>query len=156
MEIALCTLLGAYCLSSRFSSFKQFFTKVSESLESYMVKFFLYPSSTSISLRKNLAQNAWNVFSQTSFALLPIMRSTRSRISAAALFVNVIAKILYGATPSSNKLAIRQVNTFVFPEPAPAIISSGPFVCFTASICAGFNPSNISISPSNYYYPIRI
>ena len=38
------------------------------------------------------------------------------------------SKILYGDTPLSNKLAILQVNTFVFPEPAPAMIRRGPSV----------------------------
>ena len=68
------------------------------------------------------------MLSQTYFAFSPIILSTRSRISVAALFVKVIAKILYGDTPLSNKLAILQVNTFVFPEPAPAMIRRGPSV----------------------------
>ena len=71
----------------------------------------------------------------------PSNPSIRSRISRAALFVNVMAKILDGYTCfSTTKYAIRCVNTRVFPEPAPAIMSKGPSVVLTARACSGFMP----------------
>ena len=64
---------------------------------------------------------------------------SRSRISPAALFVNVIARISFGLTPTAEiRWATLWVSTRVFPEPAPAITSSGPSVCRTASRWAGF------------------
>ena len=52
----------------------------------------------------------------------------RSRISPAALFVNVTARIWRGSTPSTSiRRAMRVVSTRVFPEPAPASTSIGPF-----------------------------
>ena len=57
----------------------------------------------------------------------PTRAATRSFISPAALFVKVIAKISYGATPRrAIKYAILRVSTRVFPEPAPATTKSGP------------------------------
>ena len=52
----------------------------------------------------------------------------RSRISAAALLVNVIARIWLGhASRAVDSPAMRRVSTLVLPEPAPATISSaGP------------------------------
>ena len=105
----------------------------------------------SISRRRKRAQNEWNVLSQTSLAASPIMRSTRSRISVAALLVNVMARMLYGATPCARRFAMRQVRTFVLPEPAPAMMSSGPSVCATAFFCAGFKPLKISKISSNLF-----
>ena len=62
-----------------------------------------------------------------------------SRISAAALLVKVMAKILQGATPKSpTRWAIRWVSTRVLPEPAPANTSKGPSVHRTASRCCTF------------------
>ena len=56
------------------------------------------------------------------------------------LLVKVIAKILYGLTPTSSiKYAILVVKTFVFPLPAPANIKIGPSVVKTASFCSLFN-----------------
>jgi hypothetical protein len=55
-----------------------------------------------------------------------------------------MAKMLYGDTPWAKRFAIRWVRTLVFPEPAPAIIKSGPSRLSTASLWAGFNPLNIS------------
>src|SRR5215203_5443661 len=40
---------------------------------------------------------------------------------------------------------MRTVMTRVFPEPAPARMSSGPSVAFTASTCCGFSEDKISI-----------
>ena len=66
--------------------------------------------------------------------------SVRSRISLAALFVNVIAIILYGDTPHSlTRYAILYVSTRVLPLPAPAKIKTGPSVVTTASYCLSFN-----------------
>src|SRR5437868_11982707 len=87
-------------------------------------------------------QAAWNVITQQARAGGPTRCSTRSRISAAALFVNVIARISGGFAPTAaSRCAMRRVNTRVFPEPAPAITSSGPSVVRTASRWAGFRSS---------------
>ena len=57
----------------------------------------------------------------------PSIRSSRSRISPAALFVNVIARISFGRTLwSLTRYATRCVSTRVFPEPAPATTRTGP------------------------------
>ena len=74
-------------------------------------------------------------------SVLPKIFSTLSFISAAALFVNVSAKILKLSTPFAIKCAIRVVNTFVFPLPAPATIINGPLRWLTASFCGWFNSS---------------
>ena len=85
---------------------------------------------------------AWNVITQDARAGGPTRSVTRSRISAAALFVNVIARISGGFTPTArSRCAIRRVRTRVLPEPAPAITSSGPSVVSTASRWAGFRSS---------------
>src|SRR3954447_17141103 len=82
---------------------------------------------------------AWNVRIQIARAIGPSIRSRRSRISPAALFVNVIARISFGFTPCvASRCATRCVRTRVLPEPAPAITSSGPSVVRTASRWAGF------------------
>ncbi len=44
-------------------------------------------------------QAAWKVITQRRRACSPIRSSSRVRISAAALFVNVIARISFGFTP---------------------------------------------------------
>ncbi len=60
------------------------------------------------SRRSSRAHSAWNVDSQTPFASSPINPSTRSRISCAALFVNVTASTWPGsACPSPMRYAIR-------------------------------------------------
>ena len=85
---------------------------------------------------------AWNV--QTHMPRVPPGRraSRRSRISAAALLVNVMARTCQGRTPSSAIMcAMRTVSTRVLPEPAPASTSSGPRVHSTASRWAGLRPS---------------
>ena len=53
--------------------------------------------------------------------------------SLAALFVKVIAKIVSGFTPCRIKLSIRLINVLVLPDPAPAIIKTGPWRVSTAS-----------------------
>ena len=73
----------------------------------------------------------------------------RSRISPAALFVNVTARMWRGSTPSmSISRAMRVVSTRVLPDPAPASTSNGPSTCSTASRCAGLSPA-VSFSSSN-------
>ena len=55
--------------------------------------------------------------------------STRARISSAALLVNVTASTSSGrAWPSPTRYAILLAMTRVFPDPAPARISSGPLM----------------------------
>ena len=84
-------------------------------------------------------QAEWKVRIQIARATGPSIVISRSRISPAALFVNVIARISFGLTPIAViRWATRCVSTRVFPEPAPAITSSGPSVCRTASRWAGF------------------
>src|ERR687892_1481675 len=84
-------------------------------------------------------RGAWKVRIQMRRAVSPSSRSSRSRISFAARFVNVIARISFGFTPTAViRCATRCVSTRVLPEPAPAITSSGPSVCSTASRWAGF------------------
>ena len=84
-------------------------------------------------------QAAWKVRIQIARAVCPSIRSSRSRISPAALFVNVIARISFGFTPHARmRCATRYVRTRVFPEPAPATTRSGPSVASTASRWASF------------------
>ncbi len=86
---------------------------------------------------------AWNVRIHMPAATRPPSRpSTRSAISREALFVNVIARMLPGDTPSSRiRWAMRWVSARVLPEPAPATMSTGPSVCSTASRWTGLSPS---------------
>src|SRR5262245_22682772 len=80
----------------------------------------------------------WKVRIQIERATPPSMSSSRSRISPAALFVNVIARISCGLTPIALiRCATRCVSTRVLPEPAPATTRSGPSVVRTASRWAG-------------------
>ena len=84
---------------------------------------------------------AWNV--HTHMPRVPPGSSAprRSRISAAALFVNVMASTCQGRTPSSAIMcAMRYVSTRVLPEPAPASTRSGPCVHSAASRWAGLRP----------------
>ena len=70
----------------------------------------------------------------------------RSRISAAALLVNVMASTCHGRTPSSAIMwAMRNVSTRVLPEPAPASTRSGPRVHSAALRCAGLRPSRSTV-----------
>ena len=96
----------------------------------------------SINLLKIRTQIEWNVPIHISCATSPTIPSTLCFISLAALFVKVMARILYGFTFFSDiKYAILCVNTFVFPLPAPAITKHGPSVANTASFCLSFKPS---------------
>ena len=87
----------------------------------------------------------------------PTRLSTLCRISPAALFVNVMARMFHGFTPcSSIRYAIRWVSTLVLPEPAPARMRSGPSVWKTASFCGLFNVSYMLIRISlKSYNPIN-
>ena len=98
--------------------------------------------------RRNIrAQRLWKVPIATSRADSPIISCRRSRISAAALFVKVTARIFHGATPSCwISQAMRWVMTRVFPEPAPASTRSGPAVVVTARRCASFSGARMRSS----------
>src|SRR5262245_14134839 len=102
-----------------------------------MVKLVLYPSRGA-SRRRMRPHAEWKVRIQIERATPPSMSSSRSRISPAALFVKVIARISCGLTPIALiRWATRCVRTRVLPEPAPATTSSGPSVVRTASRWAG-------------------
>ena len=94
------------------------------------------------SRRSTRTQKEWKVEIDIDLAESPTSSTTRSRISAAALFVNVIARISpWWARPVASRCAIRWVSTRVFPEPAPATISSGEPECSTAARCGSLSPS---------------
>ena len=96
------------------------------SSSSYMVKFGLRPSVLASSLII-LRPIVWKVPAQMSLALSPMSFSTLSFISCAALLVKVTARILPGSTfLLRTRWAMREVRTFVLPDPAPARIRSGP------------------------------
>ena len=95
-------------------------------------------------------QAAWNVRIQIARAIGPSIAVSRSRISPAALFVKVIARISFGFTPIAEvRCATRWVSTRVLPEPAPAITSSGPSVCSTASRWAGIQVREVLLGRGN-------
>jgi len=101
------------------------------------------------SRRRTRAQSAWNVPAWTSRPPSPTRLMIRSRSSAAALFVNVTARIRKGGTPlTPTRYAIRCARTRVFPEPAPARISNGPSVVVTARACSGLSARRICASRS--------
>ncbi len=80
-----------------------------------------------------------------SLARGPTSSATRSRISPAALFVNVMARIEPGwALRAASRYAMRRVSTRVLPDPAPATMSSGPPSCTTAARWASLSPVRIS------------
>ena len=79
-------------------------------------------------------QAEWNVETHILSAVGPTRSATRLRISSAALLVNVMARIPHGgASPVAMRWAMRRVSTLVLPDPAPAMISSGPPRCSTAA-----------------------
>src|SRR6266566_114511 len=89
-----------------------------------MAKLRVSPSA-SASRRRMRAPAAWKVDTQSRCASGPTSFSTRSRSSPAALLVNVTARISGArARRSRSRCAIRCVSTRVFPEPAPARMSS--------------------------------
>ena len=92
-----------------------------------------FKPSAFASLRTILRPSAWNVAIVTRPAASDLSCAlssacARSRISRAALFVNVIATIFAGSMPCSIRCAIFAVMTRVLPLPAPASTSSGPVV----------------------------
>ncbi len=87
----------------------------------------------------------WNVEIHIPSASPPTSDATRSRISAAALFVKVIARIWLGnASRVASRPAMRRVSTEVLPEPAPATMRSARPRYSTASRCCGLRPSRSS------------
>src|SRR3989454_6022668 len=104
-----------------------------------MAKLRVSPSA-SASRRRMRAPAAWKVDTESRCASGPTSFSPRSRSSPAALLVNVTARISGArARRSRSRCAIRCVSTRVFPEPAPARMSSGPSPWRTASSCGGFS-----------------
>src|SRR5919112_94169 len=96
-----------------------------------------------ISLRRIRTQAEWKVETHISLARLPTSSVTRCRISAAALLVNVMARMEPGwAFRSPTRYAIRRVSTRVLPEPAPATTSTGPPEWVTACCWGGLRPSS--------------
>ena len=86
-------------------------------------------------LRKSRAPMAWNVPDHETCRNAPgrdvsaaacTMRLTRSVISNAARRENVRSRIRPGSVPFTMRLATRLASVVVLPEPAPAMISSGP------------------------------
>ena len=75
-----------------------------------------FSPSRSASRRRIRTQAEWNVETHIDRARGPTASSTRSRISAAALLVNVMARISPGrASPVASRWAIRRVRTRVLP-----------------------------------------
>src|SRR6185436_9486958 len=92
----------------------------------------------SASRRSSRAERLWKVPIQRPVGSRDRSVAIRCFISAAALLVNVTAKIRSGGTPcSSISTAMRVVSTRVLPEPAPARTRSGPVTWATASRCSG-------------------
>ena len=82
--------------------------------------------STAPSSRIMRTPSAWKVQITTFLASRPISPLARSRISAAALLVKVMAAIRWGSSPAWIRRAILCVITRVLPEPAPASTRQGP------------------------------
>ena len=82
--------------------------------------------STPPSSRMIRTPKAWKVQITTSLAARPISCLARSRISAAALLVKVMAAMRLGSSPASINRPILCVITRVLPEPAPANTKQGP------------------------------
>ncbi len=100
---------------------------------------------SSCSCLRNFIKMEWNVPARSLYVrLFPTAAAILSRISPAALLVNVSARISSGFTPWAIRFAILQVRTLVFPLPAPAMIRHGPSMFSTALACALFNPSKIA------------
>ena len=102
------------------------------------------------SSRRIWAHRAWKVpiltFRPSS---APTRATIRSRISPAALFVNVTARIRHGATfRTPTRWATRWATTRVLPDPAPARMRSGPSVVVTARACSGLRRARIRASSS--------
>src|SRR5260221_3964723 len=107
------------------------------------------------SRRRRRAHSEWKVETHMRPQLSPRSASTRARISSAALFVKVTARISCDcAWPSPTRYAMRLVMTRVLPDPAPARIRRGPLRCRTASRCSGFRLSK-NCKPLFYSYTLR-
>src|SRR5574343_1404606 len=100
--------------------------------------------STDPSSRSRRTPRAWKVQISTSLVALPTNWRARSRISAAALLVKVMAAIRRGSNPAWIKRPILWVITRVLPEPAPASTKQGPDRWLTASSCARLRPAVMS------------
>ena len=73
----------------------------------------------------------------------------RSRISPAALRVNVIARHSSGAAPwRATRCAMRWVRVRVLPEPGPATMSSGPEAISAARRWSASSPDRASTDPT--------
>src|SRR6185436_8517891 len=100
--------------------------------------------------RRMRTQVAWNVPTQVRRSSVARSDSTRSRISRAALFVNVKARTEPSWTPRSRtRCATRPVRTRVFPLPAPARMRRGPPGCSTAWRWTGFSSTRRSVFQSD-------
>src|SRR4051794_39379616 len=98
-----------------------------------------------ISRRRMRTHAEWKVLTHMMRARPPTSSSTRSRISAAALLVKVIARIEPGCTLRSEiNQAIRRVSTRVLPDPAPATTRSGAPSWTTARRCGSLRPASSS------------
>ena len=82
--------------------------------------------STCPSSRSRRTPSAWKVQISTFLASRPTRWPARSRISAAALLVKVMAAMRSAASPAWISRAILWVITRVLPEPAPASTRQGP------------------------------
>src|SRR5229473_5161163 len=91
-------------------------------------------------------RHRWRPKKKLFFSGSPARRVMRSRISAAALFVNVTARMARAGTPWSSRWTTRWAMTRVLPEPAPARTSTGPSVWSTAARCWGFSRERSSIT----------
>ena len=110
-----------------------------------MEKFEFSPGTSACCMRRMRTHVEWNVATHIRCAVGPTSDATRSRISAAALLVKVMARICPGCTPRAPmRCAMRRVSTAVLPEPATATMSSGRPACRTAARCCGLSPSSKS------------
>ena len=82
--------------------------------------------SAAPSWRSIRTPSAWKVQTSTSLASRPIRLLARSRISAAALLVKVMAAMRFASSPAWISRAILCVITRVLPDPAPASTRQGP------------------------------
>ena len=100
----------------------------------------------------------WKVETHMRPASSPTSAAIRSRISAAALFVKVMARIWPAlAWPVASKYAMRCVRTRVLPDPAPAMMSSGAPRCSTEARWRSLSPRvNSSGSPAGLAYALCV
>ena len=104
--------------------------------------------ASSASSRRSRAQNAWKVETHSSSHGVWMQVSSRSRISAAAPFEKVSARMASAGVPSSTSQEKRSTSVRVLPVPAPASTSSGPPGWVTASSCAALRaPAGGGIAP---------